>query len=212
MKKILLASSLVLLAPLALAEDYERDAQYMQKMEEVPMAPPGLRHMFEFNTDSLVSGLFSIDKSKGEGIDADRDVRTDLSFNYAYGVQKNFQTGMRFNYFNGVEGNADKENYDLSVGAIFNFEDDLLNSSYASLYFGLGSRQIFSNGGHNNQRDEVQITTLALGKRTSLEKIGLKKVTWNPEVALKNENSTSNEGYDYIQSLEFRVLQFAAFF
>lgn len=209
---ILTATAIMFMAPLALAQDYEKDAEYLQKMEEVPLAPMGMRHMFEFNTDTIVSGLFSVDKSKGEGTDADRDVRTDLSFNYAYGVHKNIQTGMRFNYFNGVEGNADKENYDLSVGALFNFEEDFLNSSYASLYFGIGSRQVFSNGGHSNQRDEVQLTTLALGKRTSLEKIGLKQVTWNPELALRNENSTSNEGYDYIQSLEVRFLQFAVFF
>ena len=212
MKKIMMVVSLLLVAPMVLAEDYEQDAKYMQKMEGVPLAPEGMRHMLEFNTESVISGLISIDKSKGQGTDADNDVRTDLSFNYAYGVARNLQIGVRFNYFNGVEGNADKENYDLSVGGIFNFDEDFLNTTYTSLYLGTGSRQIFSNGGHTNQRDEVQITTLALGKRASLEKLGLKQVTWNPELAYRNENSTSNEGYDYLQSLEVRFLQFAVFF
>ena len=205
MKKIL-ALGLATLSFSALA-DFRRDSKFMQKME-TNSATEGVRHMFEFNVDSILGAAMSFDKSKVKGSDASNDTKANVSLNYAYGIAPLFQLGMRFNYFNGISGSSETENLDFSVGGILNNMEDFKQSAYVSLYLGAGWSQDFG----ANSRDDLRFATIAVGKRFPLDQFGLKHVTYTPEVAIKNVTSTTSSGLDYSQSVQLRVLQFSVFF
>jgi hypothetical protein len=209
MKKIL-ALSLALLSGSAFAQDTQDKNQKMETggTDRVPAAAEGMRYMFEFNADSMLNGVLSFDKSKVNGSDSDTDTKANISLNYAYGVAPQLQIASRINYFNGILGDGDLENFDFSIGAIFNTKEDLTEAGYVSLYFGAGWSQDFGAG----TRDDLRISTLAIGRRIPLTTWGLKHVTYTPEVAMKSVNSTTGEGLDYSTSLQFRFLQFSVFF
>lgn len=181
-----------------------------QQMEtqRMPAAMEGVQHMFEFNLDSVLAGALSFDKTKVSGSDADNDTKLDLVFNYAYGVAPFLQVATRFNYLSGVSGGSDVENFNIEFGGILNSMEDFTNAGYVSIYLGSGWAQDFG----ASTRDDLRSATLALGKRMPLERMGLKHVTYTPELAVKTVNSTNNSGLDYSQSLEFRFLQFSVFF
>ena len=175
------------------------------------------RHMFEFNADSTIRGLVSIDKNKTRGNNADNNVQFDVDLNYAYSLPRlpQLQLASRFNYNKGtVGGRGDYEDYGLAVGGIYNFNPgmsslDLQNATYVSAYIGFGWNNNYTSP---RSTDEVLSGTVAVGRRFSLEPIGLKNVSWSPEVAFQNLNSTTGSQLQYSQSLQFRVLQFSAFF
>jgi hypothetical protein len=205
MKKILGLTAAALFASSAYAQ------VGMPAVEPLTSAS-GTTHMFEFNADSILQGVFSIDKSKEKGSDADNDSQLDLLLNYAYQLPgaPRFQLGGRFNYEKGTEaGRGDSEDYGFEVGGIINHSEDLMNSAYASLYLGLGWANSY---GGPNIEDEFTSTTLAVGKRFNMEAWGLKHLTYSPEVAFENLNFSSSESNDYSQSLQFRFLQFSVFF
>lgn len=208
MKK-LIALGLATLSFSAFA-NFRRESRFMQRMEahRTPAAMEGVRHMFEFNVDSVLAGALAFENSKVKGSDATNDSRANLSLNYAYGIAPLLQVGGRMNYFSGMSGANDYENFDLSVGAILNNMEDFTQSAYLSLYVGAGYAEQFG----PNTRDDLRFATLAVGKRFQLNNIGLKHVTYSPEIAVKNVSSTNNEALDYSQSLEFRFLQFSVFF
>jgi hypothetical protein len=81
---------------------------------------------------------------------------------------------------------------------------------YASLYLGMLWNREYGPGVGEN--DEVLYSTLALGRRYSMEKWGVKHLTYTPEIAFQNRNSTNGGDFSYTQSLEFRFLQFSVFF
>lgn len=167
----------------------------------------GNRHMIEFNTQSIPSFLFAVERTKTSGSTGDNDTDWTLGLNYAYSIHPNIQLGGRFNYFNGVFANNDVERYDLSAVGWFNLNsNDLANSGFASLSLGTGIAQTFSSPG---SRDDLWLASVSIGKRFSLERWGVKNISWTPEVALINENSTSNDTLDYRQATEFRLVQFS---
>lgn len=176
--------------------------------ERTPAAGEGVQHMFEFNIDSILAGAVSFDKSKVKGTSSDNDTKANLSLNYAYGVAPLLQVASRFNYFSGISGGSDIENFDLSLGGILNNKEDFTTAGYVSLYVGAGWTQNFG----ASTRDDLRFASVALGKRFPLEVMGIKHVTYTPEVAVKMANSTNDSGLDYSQSLEFRFLQFSVFF
>lgn len=206
MKKIFTLGLAFLSFP-ALA-NYQQDSSFIQKMERLPAAAEGVRHMFEFNVDSVLAGAFSFDKSKVRGSSPDNDTKANLSLNYAYGLASFLQVGTRFNYFSGISGGSDVENFDISIGGILNNKEDFTQTAYLSLYLGAGFAQDFG----ATTRDDLRFATLALGKRLPLSRWGLKNVTYTPEVAVQSISSTNDSGLDYSQSLEFRFLQFSVFF
>lgn len=210
MKKIF-ALGLSLMAGSLFAQDYNRDHQYRQDMEanRVPAAAEGMRHMFEFNIDTVESAAISFDKIKTRGQDADNGTNIDLNMNYAYGVHPNLQIGTRFEFFSGIKGSEDVENLSLSVGGIFNTNSDFTRSPFISLYVGAGWAQQF---GNDSSRDDLRFGTLSLGKRFPLEMLGIKHVVYSPEVSAKFVNSTTDESLDYSQSIQFKILQFSVFF
>ena len=171
----------------------------------------GYKHMFEFNADSVLGGLFSFDKSKTPGKDADNDTELKLDLNYAYSLptMPRLQLGGRVNYLKDTNSSGDIENYGLQVGAIWNHSADLQNSLYASLYLGMLWNKEYGGGGGN---DEVRVSTIAVGKRFSMDRWGIKHLTYTPEIALQNRNSTTGGDFEYNQSLQFRFLQFSVFF
>lgn len=170
-------------------------------------APEDQRHMIEFNAQSIPSLIYSMTRTSVRGGGADNDTNSALSFNYAYTLHPNFQLGGRFNYFKGVDANNDVERMGLQLGGWFNLNGgDLQNSSYASLHLGTGYDQTF---GTQGTRDELVLTTLAIGKRTSMRGWGVSHLTWSPEIAYVNTNSTTNSTFNYQQAYEFRVLQFS---
>ena len=173
----------------------------------------GSRHMFEFNADSILQGVLSFNKVKNNGQKADNDTALNLKLNYAYSLPQmpRIQVGTRFMYEKGnVTGQGDAENYGLALGAIYNHSADLRNSIYLSLYAGLGWYNTYGAGLND---DEVLTTTLALGKRFSLESWGINHLTYTPEIAIQSENSTTSaNGVEYAQDLQLRFLQFSVFF
>ena len=174
----------------------------------------GSRHMFEFNADSILQGVLSFEKAKTRGSSADNDTQLDLSLNYAYSLptMPRLQTGARINYEKGTEaGRGDLEDYDIQVGGIVNHTEDLKNSLYASLYLGFGWANTYGNGALG-RRDEILTSTLAVGKRFAMEKWGINHLTYTPEVALENINSTTGSALEYSQNIQFRFLQFSVFF
>jgi hypothetical protein len=174
----------------------------------------GSRHMFEFNADSVLQGVLSFDKSKTRGSEADNDTQLNLNLNYAYSLpmMPRLQLGGRVDYAKGTEaGRGDLEDYKLRVGAIVNHSEDLKNALYASLYLGLGWANTYGNSDFG-RKDEVLSSVLAVGKRFNLEQWGIKHLTYTPEIALENENSTTGAALEYSQNVQFRFLQFAVFF
>lgn len=165
------------------------------------------RHMIEFNAQSVPSLVYAFEKTKTKGTDSDNDSDTNLSMNYAYTIHPNIQVGGAFNFFNGVFSNNDTERFDVSAKGWFNFKGgDLQNSAYLALSLGAGYAHTF---GANGGRDDLILSSVSLGKRFSMERFGVKALTWTPEIALVNENSTANTSFDYRQATEFRVLQFS---
>jgi hypothetical protein len=173
----------------------------------------GDKHMFEFNADSVLRGLLSFDKSRLQGESADNDLETDLVLNYAYKLSTipTLQLGGRFNYLRDTNSTGDIENWGVQVGGILNQSEDLQNSMYASLYLGMQWNKDYGTSG-GNIYDEVLVTTFAVGKRFSMENIGIKHLTYTPEVAFQNRTSTTGGSLDYAQSLQLRFLQFSVFF
>ncbi len=173
----------------------------------------GYKHMFEFNADSVLRGIFSLDKSKTSGKESDDDTQLDLKLNYAYALSSvpRLQIGGRVNYLKDTNTSGDLENYGLQLGAIWNHSADLQNSIYASLYLGMLWNRVYGSTSGNTM-DEIRQTTLAVGKRVALGHWGVKNLTYTPEIALQNENSTNGGDLEYTQSLQFRFLQFAVFF
>jgi hypothetical protein len=216
MKKIF-ALGLALLTGSVFAQTYGHP-QYkpfkQQEMQEggasrVPAAAEGSRHMFEFNIDSIEAGALSFDKTKVKGNDAESGSNLALAGNYAYGATTFLQTALRFEYFSGVENAGDQERFNLSVGGIWNFDQDFTRSIYASAYVGMGFAQQF---GANSSRDDLRFGSLSLGKRIPLDMFGIKHVVYSPEVSFKVTNSTTDSNLDYAQSLQFKFLQFSVFF
>lgn len=174
----------------------------------------GTRHMFEFNADSMLKGVLSFDKSKTKGQSADNDTALNLNLNYAYSLETmpRLQLGGRLNYAKGaVSGRGDAEDYGFQVGAILNHSEDLQNSIYASLYLGMNWANTYGPS-TVGRKDEVLLSTIAVGKRFSLQPWGIKHLTYTPEIALQNRTSTTGSALQYAQSLQFRVLQFSVFF
>ncbi len=173
----------------------------------------GTQHMFEFNADSVLQGVFSFDKSKTKGSSADNDTQLDLNLNYAYSIptMPRLQVGGRVNYEkNTAGGRGDLEDYGLEVGAIVNWMADLANSPYASLYLGVNWANTY--GVSEGRKDEVLTGTVAVGKRFSMETLGIKHLTYSPEIALENLNSTTGSNLEYSQNIQLRFLQFSVFF
>lgn len=168
------------------------------------------RHMIEFNADSVLLTKYAFNKSKVRGNSADNDSQATVTAGYALSLpaMPRLQLGGRMNYVKSTVSD-DVENYGLQVGLIWNHADDLMNSMYASLYMGMQWNHTYGNQGTT---DENRLTTLAVGRRISLDRWGVKHLTYTPEIALVNQNSTTGSNIEYRQSVELRILQFSAFF
>lgn len=173
------------------------------------MAQTGTQHMLEFTPQTMESAVLSFDRIKTRGADADSGTNLDFDMNYAYKVHRLIQAGVRFNYMSGLSGANQGESMSAQIGGIVNMMEDFTNSPYASLFLGAGFEQKFGSAG---SRDDLRLSTLAVGKRFNLERWGVKHVTYSPEIALQMIDSTNSESIDYSQSLQFRLLQFSVFF
>ncbi len=187
-----------------------------QKMEEtrIPASEDGSLSMFEFNADSVLGGYFSLDQSKTRGSSVDNDIELNLNLNYAYQLSsyRRMQLGWRFDYLKDTNSSGDIENWGLQVGAIYNNSTDLQNTMYASVYLGMGWDHSYGAASGGNSSTENMISTIALGRRYSLDRMGVKHLTYSPEIALQNRNATTGGALEYSQSLQFRFLQFSVFF
>ena len=186
---------------------------YAQTMGISPLkSSTGTKHMFDFTADSVLRGVLSFGKSKLPGEDSDTDIQMDVRLNYAYQLDSmpQLQLGTRLDYLKDTASAGDIENWGIQIGGIWNQSTDLLNSMYASLYLGMLWNREYGPGAGEN--DEVLYSTLALGRRYSMEKWGVKHLTYTPEIAFQNRNSTNGGDFSYTQSLELRFLQFSVFF
>ncbi|WPU66266.1 hypothetical protein [Peredibacter starrii] len=171
----------------------------------------GQRSMIEFNADSLLNGVLSFSKSKSKDQNADNSMDLDLRLNYAYQLPQfdKLQLGGGVNYKSGTEsGRGDIEDYGFNVAAYLNNTSDLQNAYYASVKWGLEWANTLSGGG----RDEVGTIQLAVGKRVDLSYFGIRHLTYTPEIAFVNQDSTTGGALEYSQNLEFRFLQFSVFY
>lgn len=174
--------------------------------QEAPVQE-GQRHMIEFNANSIPSLIWAFSKDKTKGTSSDNDSDIALDFNYAYTIHPNFQVGGRLNYFTGISGNNDQENFGLQAVGWFNTKaGDLQNSPFLSVALGGGYAQTY---GANGSRDDLVTAAVSAGKRFSMDRWGIKHLTWTPEVALVNTNSTNNSSFDYRQAFELRFVQFS---
>lgn len=185
---------------------------YAVDMQNPLATTTGKSHMFEFNADSLLNGVLSFSKSKTHGSSADNDLNLDLRLNYAYTLPDydKIQIGGGINYAAGTQaGRGDIEDYGFNLAAYFNSTNDLQNAAYGSIKWGIDWANTYGNG---NTSDEVGKLQLAVGKRMDLSYWGIKHLTYTPEIAFVNEDSTTGSALEYSQSLEFRFLQFSVFF
>lgn len=171
-------------------------------------------HMIEFNANTLLNGVLSLEKSKVRGKDSDNSFDVDITANYAYRLPmlRLLQVGGGVNYFSGTEaGRGDVEDYGFNVAAFLNSSEDLKNSFYLSAKWGVDWAHTYG-GANGNTKDEVGTIQFGLGKRADLSQWGIKNLTYTPEVAFVNKDSSTRSSLEYAQSLEFRFLQFALFF
>lgn len=174
----------------------------------------GQDHMIEFDADSLLNGVLSFGKSKVRGSSTDSSLALDLRLNYAYRLPHapRVQLGGGVSYVSGpAAGRGDMEDYGFNLAAYFNQSTDLQNSLYGSVKWGIDWANTYG-GANGNSSDEVGTLQLAAGKRFSLDQWGIKHLTYTPEVAFVNKDSSTRSALEYSQSLEFRFLQFSAFF
>lgn len=165
-------------------------------------------HMFDFNADSIVQGTLNFGKTKNRGTHADNGSDLKLLLNYAYRVAPRMQVGVRTNYVKDST-KYNSEGWGMEVGAIWNFQEDFMNTAYASVYLGM---QWDNTYGALASSDEIRKGTLAVGKRFDLKVFGLDHVTWSPEIALQALNSSTGSALDYAHSIQFRFLQFSVLF
>lgn len=167
------------------------------------------QHMIESNVDSLIRGAYSFDKTKTRGSSADNDSQADLVLNYAVKFHDKWQFGTRLNYLNKTAQAGDTENFGFQLGVFYNFSENLMQSSYLSLFSGLEWQRTYGNG---NPRDEIWKTTLAAGKRFTLARWNIAHLVYSPEIALVTANSTTGTNVEYGQNVQLRFLQFSLFF
>ncbi len=175
-------------------------------------ATGGDMYMIESNVDSLIRGAYSFDKSKSRGKSADNDSELDLNLNYAMKFMDKWQGGVRLNYLKDTDSSGDREDYGFQVGAFYNFNDNLQESMYLSLFTGLEWNNFYGTG---TADDEVWKTTFALGKRFGLARWNVAHLVYSPEIALLTANSTTGSkgsNLEYAQSVQLRFLQFSLFF
>jgi len=216
MKKILavtlaLAATSSAFAGESIFDAYGSRAQRQEASTDIPKSDMGVRHMIEFNAQSLPTLVLGFKRDKSGG---SAETGTDLKFsvNYAYGIHKFLQAAFRFNYNSALSGGStsgtDVENVGGQVGVIVNSDSDFTNAAYLSLYLGAGYEQNFG----AQTREDLRTTQLAVGKRIPMARWGVKHVVYSPELALVNTNSTTNASFDYRQAVELRLFQFSAFF
>lgn len=212
--KIIVALTTALLMGSAFAQMKSSGPQGVTAQVDRAMASSsGQSHMIEFNADALLDGVLSFTKSKTRGSSADNDMVLDLRLNYAYTVptMPRLQLGGGVMYFSGTEaGRGDVEDYGFNVAAYLNHKEDLQNSAYVSLKWGIEWAHTY--GGAGSGTDEVGTLQLAVGQRMDLSRWGIKHLTYTPEIAFVNQDSSTRSALEYSQNLEFRFLQFSVFF
>lgn len=155
-------------------------------------------HMIEMNTTSSTLGALTF-VDDGD----DTDMVINLGGSYAYKISERVQLGLQGNY-DRRDGDRTNSAYDIGVGGIYNFNDDLTNTLYTSLYAGMGWAR------SGDSTDEAWRGTVALGKRFALSNINLPNVTYSPEIAYtRAERIGSSYGTNI---LAIRFLQFSVFF
>lgn len=171
------------------------------------------RHMIDFNADSLLNGYLSFSRSKAKGQESDRNTNLNLDLNYAYALpaMPQIQVGGQFKYQKGVfAGRGDSEDYIADVGAWWNHRETLNDTLYVKAMLGLGWVNNYNSS--SPRKDEVLRSTFAIGHRFPLTRWGMNHVTYSPEVALQNVNSTTGSALEYRQDIQLRFLQFSVLF
>jgi hypothetical protein len=166
----------------------------------------GRHHMVELSSSSIPRLVFSDEKTEAKDGGSQTDSSWNLGMNYAYTIHPNIQLGGRFNYSKGTVASSESEQLDISAVGWFNLTDDLANSIFASLSIGKGFVQTYGSSG---PRDDLWLTAISVGKRFNLNRLGVSHLSWTPEIALLNENATTDNSFDYRQVTEFRLIQFS---
>lgn len=153
------------------------------------------------NMINLTTTASSFSYSEGDGKNTAKSTSNDFSFraDYAYAITERIQLGGQgsLNSGNGIDA------YSLSVGGIYNFDDNLANAFYTSLYAG------YYWGGSNVA--EAMRGQLSIGKRFELAKWKLTSVSYSPSVDYVRYEYTDGRDY-HVDSVVVRLIQFSAFF
>lgn len=187
-------------------------------ISNVSFAMHDSNHMLEFSADSLLQSTLSFNHSKSRGSNGENDTSLDLNLNYAYQLSslKQFQLGTKLSYNKGTDQTAvDFENYGFKIGGFLNLSHwnspeslDLLNSYYISVFLGMDWANNYSGA---NRKNELLTSVISYGKRFDLGRWKISHLSYSPEIALENVNSTTGSGVEYSQSIQFRMLQFSMF-
>lgn len=159
-------------------------------------------HMIEMSTTSATLGALSF---SDDGDDSDMNIN--IAGNYAYRISERVQLGLQGNYAFFEGDSIDNEIFGLNVGAIYNFDDDLTNSFFVSLYGGMAWANFYGSG---NGSSESWRGRGAIGKRFALSKINLPNITYSPELSFTRSEFTDNGSG--VNTISIRFLQFSAFF
>jgi hypothetical protein len=161
----------------------------------------GNLHMIEMSTTTSTLGALTF---SDDGSTTDKSGY--VGANYAYRIAPRIQVGLQGNYSR-FESGVTSETYNFMVGGILNFDDDITNAFYSSLYAGMGWNHY---SGRQNAHRETLSGRVALGKRFAFKSLNLPNVTYSPEISYtRDENTKSAYG---VNSVSIRFLQFSIFF
>ncbi len=164
-------------------------------------------HMIEMSTNNTLLGAFNYGESGGGGSAKRYDSTAFLGGNYAYKISPRVQLGVQGNYLY----SDDFEAYRALVGGIYNFDDDLTNAFYTSLYAGMSWSHFYISNLTSDKHNEEAIGRLSLGKRFALSNLNLPNVTYSPEISITREQSTRGDD-THTNTVSIRFLQFSVFF
>ncbi len=166
-------------------------------------------HMIEMSTNNTALGALVFSESGGAGR-ADRSNTTIyLGGNYAYKISPRVQLGVMGDYYRSFN-NTNSDAYGLMLGAIYNFEDNLTESFYVSLYGGYSWFNYYESGVVSGAHQESMKGKVAMGKRFPLTRLNLPNVTYSPEISFTRTENNRNSGWG--NQYQIRFLQFSVFF
>lgn len=166
-------------------------------------------HMIEMSTNNTALGALVFSNSGGGGQADKSNTTIYLGGNYAYKISPRVQLGVMGDYYRSFN-NSNVDAYGLMVGGIYNFDDNLTEALYVSLYGGFAWFNYYDRNVVSGAHQESAKGKIALGKRFPLTRLNLPNVTYSPEISYSRTENNRNSGWS--NQYQIRFLQFSVFF